>query len=74
VVERWKLIDNGNALEATVMVEDPGAFKQPWWGKVTWRKVNRRMEEWVCAENNFGYEQLFKLEEHPMPEAKTVDF
>jgi len=32
------------------------------------------MEEWVCAENNFGYEQLFKLEEHPMPEAKTSDF
>ena len=74
VVERWKIIDNGNALEATVKVEDKGAFKEPWWGKVTWRKVNRRMEEWVCAENNFGYEQLFKLEEHPMPEAKAPDF
>jgi len=74
VVERWKLADGGTMLEATVMVEDKGAFKQPWWGKVQWRKVDRPMEEWVCAENNFGYEQLFKLEEHPMPEAKTPDF
>ena len=74
VVERWKIAEGGTMIEATVMVEDKGAFKAPWWGKVQWRKVNRPMEEWVCAENNFGYEQLFKLEEHPMPEAKSPDF
>ncbi len=74
VVERWKIVDGGNALEATVTVDDRGAFKAPWSGKVRWQKVNRRMEEWVCAENNFGYEQLFKLPEHPMPVADSPDF
>jgi hypothetical protein len=32
VVERWKMFGGGNAIEATVMVEDPGAFDAPWWG------------------------------------------
>jgi len=74
VVERWKLADGGNALEATVSVDDPGAFKAPWWAKARWEKINRGMQEWVCAENNLGYEQLFKLPEYPMPVAKTPDF
>ena len=55
-------------------VEDPVAFKAPWSGKVRWQKVDRGMEEWVCAENNLGYEQEFKLKEHPMPVATRPDF
>jgi len=74
VVERWKIADDGNTLEATVTVDDPGAFKAPWSGMVRWQKTNRRIEEWVCAENNLGYEQLFKLPEYPMPVANTPDF
>jgi hypothetical protein len=74
VVERWKIVDGGNMLEVTVTVEDPGAFKAPWTGKVQWRKVNRRLAEWVCAENNLGYEGFFKLEEYPMPVATKPDF
>ena len=74
VVERWKLSDDGTTLEATVTVDDPVAFKAPWSGKVQWRKVDRGMEEWVCAENNLGYEQEFKLKEHPMPVASRPDF
>jgi hypothetical protein len=74
VVERWKVVDDGNALEATVMVEDPGTFNEPWWAKARWRKVDRPMAEWVCAENNLGYEQLFQLDEYPMPVANTPDF
>ena len=75
VVERWKVVDGGKALEATVTVEDGGAFKAPWSGKVRWEKAeNRTLEEWVCAENNLGYEQDFKLKEYPMPVATRPDF
>lgn len=74
VVERWKLVEGGTVLEVTVTVEDPGAFKAPWTGKVQWRKVNRSFAEWVCAENNLGYEGFFKLPEYPMPVANTPDF
>jgi hypothetical protein len=75
VVERWKVVDGGNAIEALVMVEDKGAFKQPWWGRVRWAKQNRGpMVESICAENNLNYETYFKLREYPMPEAKAADF
>ena len=55
-------------------VDDPGAFKAPWSGRVCWKKIDRGMEEWVCAENNLGYEELFKLPEYPMPVANAPDF
>ena len=74
VVERWKIVDGGNAIEATVTVADPGAFNAPWSGKARWQKVNRPIVESVCAENNLNYERFFKLREYPMPEAKTPDF
>jgi len=74
VVERWKIADAGKTLEATVTVDDPGAFKAPWSGKVRWSKIDRPIEEWVCAENNLGYEELFKLPEYPMPVGSTPDF
>ena len=74
VVERWKIVDGGNALEAAVTVEDPGAFNAPWSGMARWQKVNRPMIESICAENNLNYEIFFKLREYPMPEAKTPDF
>lgn len=73
VVERWRLVD-GNAIEATVTVEDPGAFNAPWSGLARWQKVNRPLIESICAENNLNYEKYFKLNEYPMPEAKTLDF
>ena len=75
VVERWKVVDGGNAIEATVTVDDPGAFKAPWTGRVRWEKQNRGpMVESICAENNLNYEQYFKLREYPMPQAKAPDF
>ena len=74
VVERRRIVDSGNAIEATVTVEDPGAFNAPWSGMARWQKVNRPMIESICAENNLNYERFFKLREYPMPEAKTPDF
>jgi hypothetical protein len=74
VVERWKILDGGSALEATVTVDDPGTFNAPWSGVARWQKVNRPIIESICAENNLNYETFFKLKEYPMPEAKTPDF
>jgi hypothetical protein len=50
MVERWKIIDGGNAIEATVTFDDPGAFNAPWSGLVRWSKLNRQIVESVCAE------------------------
>jgi hypothetical protein len=76
VVERFRLIDGSRGLEATVTVEDPGTFNQPWSGTVRWQRVNRgAMGESICAENNEAFEKYFvNLKEYPMPEAKTPDF
>ena len=75
VVERFKLIDDGKGLEASVAVEDPGTFNQPWYGTVRWQKVDRgTMLETICAENNSAFETFFGLQEYPMPEAKKADF
>lgn len=75
VVERFKLIDDGKGLEATVTVDDPGTFNQPWSGTVRWQKVDRGpIGESICAENNDVFEKFFGLQEYPMPQAKTPDF
>jgi hypothetical protein len=75
VVERWKLADGGNAIQATVTVDDPGTFNKPWSGTAQWRKVNQGpMIDSVCAENNLNDELFFHTEEYPMPQAKTPDF
>jgi hypothetical protein len=74
VVERFKLIDNGNALQAMVTVDDPGAFNAPWSGRVRWSKVNGPLMESTCAENNENYGKFLGIREYPMPEAKRPDF
>ena len=69
VVERFKLIDDGKGLQATVTVDDSGTFNKPWSGTARWRKVDQGpMLETICAENNVAFEQLFGLKEYPMPE------
>ena len=75
VVERFKLTDEGKGLEATVSVDDPGTFNEPWSGTVRWQKVDRgKILESICAENNDVFEKFFGLREYPMPEAKRPDF
>ncbi|HEX3487375.1 MAG TPA: hypothetical protein VHT51_20130 [Micropepsaceae bacterium] len=75
VVERWKLINDGKGIEASVTVDDPGTFNAPWSGTARWQKVDRgTMLESICAENNVAFEKYFGLMEYPMPEAKAPDF
>jgi len=72
VVERFKLIEDGKILEATVTVDDPGAFTTPWTASQRWR---RREEvpiiELICAENHTDY---FANESAPIPQADKPDF
>ena len=71
VVERFKLIEGGKTLQATVTVDDPGAFNMPWSATQRWRKVERVLEEYLCEDSNlnfFGYDVV------PIPQATKADF
>jgi len=68
VVERWKMIDDGKAMEATFTVEDPDTFYEPWSGTRRYRRVQQQMAEDVCAENN---QHLF---DYHIPVANKPDF
>jgi hypothetical protein len=71
VVERFKLVDGGKALEVDFTVDDPGAFNMPWSGGKRWKRVKASLMEEACAENNTGY---FNYEVEPMPHADKADF
>jgi hypothetical protein len=68
VIERWKMVDGGKAMEVTFTVEDPDAFYQPWSGMRRYRRVEQEMAEDVCAENN---QHLF---DYHIPVANKSDF
>jgi len=72
VVERYKMLDAGKALQVIVAVEDPGAFTMPWSARQVWRRVNAGMliEEY-CEPNNAFY---FGYDVAPLPHADTPDF
>ena len=71
VVERWKLIEGGNILQATVRVEDPGAFTTPWTGVQRWKRIARPLEEYLCEESNVGF---YGYDVAPIPTALRPDF
>src|SRR5215470_9660086 len=60
VVERFRIVEDGKALEVTAHVEDPGAFTMPWTAIQRYRRAEQGpMVEAVCAENNdkfFNYD------------------
>jgi hypothetical protein len=68
VVERWKKLDGGDALEMTFTVEDPDAFYQPWSGSRRYRRAQQEQAEEVCAENNHA------LFDYHIPTANKPDF
>jgi hypothetical protein len=67
-VERWRMIENGQAMEMVVTVEDPDTYYEPWTGMRLYRRVQRPYFEEVCAENN---QQLF---DYHIPVANKADF
>jgi hypothetical protein len=68
VVERWRMINDRQAMEVAFTVEDPEAFYEPWSGMRRFRRVSRPFEEEICAENN---QQLFNYQ---IPVASKPDF
>ena len=75
VVERFKIVDKGNALDVRVRIEDPGAFTMPW-NAVQRYKIDHRpgevpLHEMVCAENNGDH---FNQGLVPVPQADKPDF
>ena len=72
VVERYRLIEGGKAIEAIATVEDPGAYTTTWRAMQRYRRVEQGpLVENVCAENNEGY---FELAAEPIPTAAKPDF
>jgi hypothetical protein len=52
VVERWKLVEDGQILEVTFTVDDPDTYYQPWSAKQRYRRAQGPMTEQVCVEGN----------------------
>ena len=68
VVERWRVVEEGKTLEVTITVADPDAFNEPWSAVRRYRRVQEKMAEEVCAENN---QHLF---DYHIPVANKPDF
>jgi hypothetical protein len=72
VVERYRIVDGGKALDANVHVEDPGAFTTPWNGLQRYRRSEQGpMRESACAENNANF---YNYDIEPIPHADKPDF
>ena len=72
VVERFRIVDGGKALEVVAHVEDPGAFVMPWNALQRYRRAEQGpLREQVCAENNARF---FDYDVDPIPTANTPDF
>jgi hypothetical protein len=72
VVERYKLADQGTAIEISIDVEDPGAFTTKWSARQRWvRAPSAPLMETHCNENN---EDIFNLYPVPSPKAEKPDF
>ena len=72
VIERWKISPDGNVVDVSVYVEDPGVFTTSWWAMHRWRRVQQPYVEYYCAENNNNPITDSKLV--PMPQATKPDF
>ena len=66
VVERFKLVDGGKAMEVNITFDDPDAFNAPWSVMQRYDRIQQPMNEQICAENN---QQFFTI-----PIANKPDF
>jgi len=72
VIERYKMIEGGKTLQATITIEDPGTFNMPWTAVQRWRRVeDRPMIENLCEDSNVGF---FDYDVVPIPQDNTPDF
>jgi len=74
VVERFKMLEGGKILQASITVDDPGAFTMPWSAMQRWkRREGDTITELICAENPTDF---FNNETAagPIPQAEKPDF
>jgi hypothetical protein len=72
VIERFRMLDGGKTLQASITVDDPGAFTMPWTALQRWqRRDGEPITELICAENHTDF---FHNEFHPIPESARSDF
>ena len=72
VVEHFKIVDDGKALQVTATVDDPGAYNMPWSAVQRWKHgPDRQILEQICAENS---EEFYNYSVVPMPQAAKADF
>jgi hypothetical protein len=74
VVERYRLIDNGDRLEVEVTMEDPAVFIKPLHVSHRWRRVEHPIEEWRCAAGESNNPFTFARDADPLPTAVKPDF
>jgi hypothetical protein len=76
VVERFKLVDGGKAIDVSIHVEDPGAFTTPWNARQRLEMSTRGpMEESVCGEMGLSPGgDYFGLQAVPIPQTEKPDF
>jgi hypothetical protein len=79
VVERFRMINGGSELEATIHVQDEGAFTTPWKAIQRWRRVEAGapgffppLYERFCPDGQ--QTDFFNQETDPVPQADKPDF
>lgn len=65
VVERWRMVNDRKTLEATVTVEDPDTYFEPWSGVRRFRRVAQQYAEDICAENNQHFDYKIPVTNKP---------
>jgi hypothetical protein len=65
VVERWKVVDDGEVMEVNFRVEDPDAFYEPWSAIQRYNRVQQPLREEVCAENNLQFDYHVPVADKP---------
>jgi hypothetical protein len=72
VIERFKLVDDGDTLQVCFTVEDLGAFSEPWSAVVRYQHARTpvTLVEEPCAENDVGHLGNF----FQVPVATKTDF
>ena len=73
VIERYRLIEDGQKLQADITIEDPVVFKQPLHVMHQWRRVQGPMTESRCVDGE-RYNPLPKELVEPLPTADRPDF
>jgi hypothetical protein len=78
VIERYRLINDGAALQVDIRVEDPGTFNMAWSARQVYRKgqpeesLGGQLLEAICSENNPNFIESASVS--PIPVAGKPDF